>query len=200
MEDSIEHFAWESDRIDVCQQFAWVEFEHGCGFGLIDFEAVSHDGFVGVVRAALLAASFEDSLDQRFVIVPAEVEYELHVDIAVDHSALSGVPGYAVKQEDLAIGVEGSVIDPFGKLFAPQRDGEVVGDEVAAGGAFGDELSVGRIGIEAAEDFATGEVEEPGESSENGTLGSFTTSGCAEEQDGSRWWLSHRVGPVVWPR
>jgi hypothetical protein len=31
-------------------------------------------------------------------------------------------------------------------------------------------------------------------------LGPFTTPGCAEEQNGSRWWLSHRVGPVVWPR
>ena len=187
MEDSVEHFAWESDRIDVCEQFAWVEFEHGFGFGLVDFESVSHDGFVGVVRAALLVASFEDSLDQRFVVVPAEVEYELHVDLAVDHSALSGVPGYAVEQEDLAIRVEGSVLDPFGELFAPQRDGEVVGDEVAAGGAFGDDSSVGRTGIEAPEDLATGEVKEPGESSENGALGPFTTSGCAEEQDGGRW-------------
>ena len=83
MEGSVEHFAWESDRIDVCEQFGWVEFEHGFGFGLIDFESVSHDGFVGVVRAALLAASFEDTLDQRFVVVPAEVEYEL--PMAGDH-------------------------------------------------------------------------------------------------------------------
>ncbi len=124
----------------------------------------------------------------------------MYIDIGVDHSALSGVPGNAVEQEDLAIGVKGSVIDPFGELFAPQRDGELVGDEVAAGGAFGDKLSVGRTGIEAPEDLATGEVEEPGELSENGTLRSFTTSGCAEEQDGGRWELSHRVGPVVWPR
>jgi len=196
IEDTCEHLAGETDRIDIGEKCGGVEVEHGCRFGPVDFEAVPDDRFVGVVGPSLLPGSIQDPLHQRFVIAAGEVQDQSDIDIPGDHLALGGIPRDAVQQQDLPSGVERAVGDPGGELLAAQRDGEVVGDEVSAGGVFGDRLCVGRGGVEAAEDLSTGEMKEAGESAQDGALCPFSAAGGAEEQDGGGSGVCHRVGPI----
>ena len=155
-----------------------------------------HDRFVGVVWTSLLAGAIEYSLHQRFVIVAGEVQYQFYVDITGDHLALGGVAWDAVEQQHLAGRIERSAVDQSRELFTPQRDGEVVGDEVSARCEFGHGLSVGRIGVEPAEDLSTGEMKETGQAAQDDALGPLSTSGCAKQQNGGGSWVRHRVGPA----
>lgn len=186
-QDMAKHFAGKPDGINVAEQFGGIEIEYRCRFRLVDFEAVADHRLVGVVGSSLLAGTVQDSLHQRLEVVSGQVQYKFDVDIAGDHFALCGVSGDAVQQQDLASGVERAVVDPGGKLFAPQRYGEVVGDEVSTGGVLGDSLRVGRVGIEAAKDVAAGEMEKAGESAEDEPLRALSAAGCTEEQDGGGW-------------
>ena len=122
-EDSGEHFAGQTDGVDVAEQFGRVVVEHGCRFGLVDIEAVPDNRFVGVVGASLLTGSIEDPLHQRFVVGSGEVQHEFHIDIVGDQFTLGGIAWDPIQQQDLSIRVEGALGGPGGELVSVKSSG-----------------------------------------------------------------------------
>ena len=103
IQDSAQHVAGKSYRVDIAAKVVRIVVEYGGRFRLVDVEPVPHDRFVRIVGAPLLVGAIENALDKRFVVIARQVQNEFHVNVSSDHLALCSVPRDAIEKEDLAV-------------------------------------------------------------------------------------------------
>src|ERR1051325_8389783 len=93
--------------------------------------------------------------------------------------------GCAIEDEGVAFGLEAAFHGGGFDVFAPELDGELVGDELALAGILEEGATEGVIHAQIAEDGTAGAMEEIGDAAEDLALGALAGARRAEEKDGA---------------
>jgi len=167
-------------RIDLVDEFVAVKIQDGLGLGFVRFQPVADDGEVGVIEAIFLDGPALDAGDEFFLVGILEVKDGDDVEGIAQDFGLGHIAGNAVQDEGILFRMEPAA---FGSVFdelAPELDGGLIGDELAAAGIFDEELSEGAIGAQITKNIAAGAMEVVRNNPENLALGSLARTGGAE--------------------
>ena len=121
-------------------QLRAVETQERFGFLLIDFQPMTDDVEIGIVKPVFFQRATLEALDEGIEIFTVQEKYRPHIQHSIEHLCLVQIARDAVQDEDIFLGMKPS--DPFAVLdkIPPQLYRRLIRHELAVSGVFDENL------------------------------------------------------------
>lgn len=181
--------------IDEVDQVGRVAAQEVLGFLLINLEPSLDDFEIGVVEAVLLEGTALHAGDQLSIVRAGQIQNREDIEGFVQDFGLRPISGQAIEYEEMVGGIKEAGLGFGLDVFAPETDGELVGDEPALARVVEESAAEVGFGPETAEDFAAGAVIIAGDGAEDFALGALAGTWRPKEQNGA---VPHGEGIRAW--